>query len=441
MDGKEFSQKMNGLIPGCSGQNVNLWVTWAEECTAAGQYVDFVERPKDAAVSGWLDSFYASFYFVKSEFGEETAKRLIDLSASKLCLYPYEMKQAAEMLHNGCTKEQLMESMQEGALVSDVKFPSMKDVEQDLSAKNSGKEGKAMNRDKPPDGELMENEAVQQFFKLLMENRPEAGQDYSIMLWQMENMAHQLDAAMKELSEVKGQLAEMQESPVKKFVSHAVNAVEKRLHSMQEGLMDMKGRIIEGAKEAVAGVKQTGIKALDKAVSAMGIKKGLEAMQKNLSASMADIKNTIGKVEAVGQELRSAGEHLKNAGRAAAGKERKAVDVGEEGRFQAAILSPLRAERDILVKLNNLALAAIGNVERLEQAAGNALEEAKDGSLPAGQGMPEPDIELPPYQEKAMEHNAEKPSVLKDLKEKKSQAAAHAAPAPDKERKTQEAAL
>lgn len=440
MDSKEFSEKVNGLIPGCFGQNVNLWVTWAEECTAAGQYVDFVERPKEAAVAGWLDSFYASFYFVKKEFGEETAKRLIDLPASKLCLYPYEMKQAAGLLHNGGTEEQLLKSMQEGDLASDEKFPSMKDVEQDLSVKGSGKEGRAMDGDKPPGGRLMEDEAVRQFLKLLMEDRPEAGHDYSVMLGQMESMARQLDAAAKELSEVKGQLAGMQESPVKKFVSHAVNAVEKRLHSMREGLMEMKMSIIGGAKEAVEGVKQTGIKALDKAVSGIGIKKGLEAVRKNLSASVADIKNTVGKVEAAGQELRSAGEHLKNAGRVAAGKEREAVDAGGEGRFQAAILSPLRAEQDILVKLNNMALAAIGSVERLEQAAGHTKEEtvpeAGQGELkvPGEEEDPE-DLEPPPDKGK------EKPSVLKELQEKKAQAAARPSPAPEKEKKSHEAAL
>lgn len=210
--------------------------------------------------------------------------------------------------------------------------------------------------------------------------------------------------------------------------------------------MDMKERIVEGAKEAVAGVKRTGIKALDKAVSAIGIKNRLEAMQGNLSASMADIKNTIEKVEAVGQELRSAGGHLKNVGRAAAGKEREDVDGGKEGRFQSAILSPLRMERDVLVKLNNLALAAIGNVERLERAAGNNLEEARDGKQADVKGIPSPGMEMdakltesgkiPPTNNKA-----EKPSVLKDLKEKKDQTAGHAVPAPDKGRKAPEAAL
>lgn len=294
-----------------------------------------------------------------------------------------------------------------------------------------------MKEENRPDGRFMEHEAVREFYKLLMENRPEAGQDYSVLLWQMENMAQRLDSAMKELSEVRGQLATMQESPVKTFISHTMNAVERRLHSMQEGLMDMKGCIIEGAKQAVARVKQTGIKALDKTVSVIGIKDGLEVMQKTVSASMADIKNTIEKIEAVGQELRSAGGHLKNVGRAASGKERKAVDGGTEGRFQSALLSPLRAERDILVKLNNLTLAAIGNVERLEQAARN--KEVR--SIVSAEDNAPPEHPAEARKKPAENDKAGKSSVLNDLKEKKNQAAAHPSPAQDKKRKAKEAAL
>ena len=109
--------------------------------------------------------------------------------------------------------------------------------------------------------------------------------------------------------------------------------------------MGLKEQIITCAKEAAAGIKQAGVKALDKAVSAIGAKKTLEAMQKNLSGSITEIRQSIEKVEAVGKELRSVGGHLKNAGRAAAGKEMVTVDGGTEGRFQAAVLAPLRSRR------------------------------------------------------------------------------------------------
>ena len=203
---------------------------------------------------------------------------------------------------------------------------------------------------------------------------------------------------------------------------------------------EMKERIVEGAKEAVEGFKRTGVKALDHAVSALGIKKALESIQKGIGESIADVKKSIEKVESLGHELRSAGGHMKNAGRALIGKEQQAVDGGSEGRFQAAVLSPLRMEKTILNQLNNMALAAIGNMERLEQAAGHTREDA----IPeAGQEEPEEHLEAADLDdlEPSPDKGKEKPSVLKDLQEKKAQAAARPSPAPEKEKKVHEAAL
>ena len=50
-------------------------------------------------------------------------------------------------------------------------------------------------------GELLENEAVRHFLQLLTENRPDQGQDYSMMLWQVDNMADKLNRALAELHE------------------------------------------------------------------------------------------------------------------------------------------------------------------------------------------------------------------------------------------------
>ena len=288
-------------------------------------------------------------------------------------------------------------------------------------------------------GELLENEAVRQFLQLLTENRPDQGQDYSMMLWQVDNMADKLNRALAELHEVKGQLATMQENPAKRFVSRVADAVEERLHAMQERLAEMKTHIVEGAKEAVEGFKRTGVKALDGAVSALGIRKALESMQKGIGESIADVKKSIEKVENLGHELRSAGGHIKNAGRTIMGKERQ-VDGGSEGRFQAAVLSPLRMEKTILNQLNNMALAAIGNVERLEQAAGHTKEEAVSE---AGQEGPETFEAVDELEdlEPSADSGKEKPSVLKDLQEKKALAAAQTMPMPDKGTKSREAAL
>lgn len=289
-------------------------------------------------------------------------------------------------------------------------------------------------------GQLQENEAVRQFLQLLMENRPDKGQDYSMMLWQMDSMANQLNSALNELHDVREQLAKMQENPVKRFVLHVADAVEGRLHVMQICLAEMKERIVEGAKEAVEGFKRTGVKALDQAASALGVKKALESIQKGIGESITDVKKSIEKVENLGHELRSAGGHMKNAGRALMGKEQREVDGGSEGRFQAAVLSPLRMEKTILNQLNNMALAAIGGMERLEQAAGHTKEEA---ALEAGQEAAEMPVEMEDMEglEPAPDKGKGKPSVLKDLQEKKAQAAARPSPVPEKEKKSHEAAL
>lgn len=289
--------------------------------------------------------------------------------------------------------------------------------------------------DSPPkSGPVQENQDVQQFLKFLMENRPDKGQDYSMMLFQMDNMAGRLETALNELQVVKQQLAEVRESPAKNFITRAVNAVENRLHAMQERLLDMKDHIVESARQAVDDFKQAGVSVLDKAVSALGIKKGLEAMQEDLSASIADMKQSIGKIETIGHELRSVSGHVKNVGRAVIGKEQQTVDGGTEGRFQAAILAPMRMEKKILGQLNNMALAAIGGVERLEQAAGREQE-------PVEEAEPEQPEELGEEPEKLVAREEKKPSVLKDLREMQAQAAARPAPTPDREKKPQEAAL
>ena len=278
---------------------------------------------------------------------------------------------------------------------------------------------------------LQENEAVKELIKLLMENRPEMGKEYSTMLRQMDGMEKQLDAALEELQEVKAQLAEMQESPEKQTISRVAGLVEGKLHAVQERLTGIKDRIIEGAKEAVAGFKHMGITALDKAVSGLGIKRALEAVQAELDSSISHMNKSIEKIESIGNELRSVGGHVKNIARAVAGKERQAVDGGREGRFQAAVLAPMRMEKTMLYRLRNKVLAAIGGVERLEQAAGRGKETEKAKGQEAGASKRSA--------EKQAGKGEEKPSVLNDLQQKKKEAAAHSAP--DRDRKPQEAAL
>ena len=259
------------------------------------------------------------------------------------------------------------------------------------------------------------NEAIQQFINLLNENGREGqAQDLSQLMWYMDGMSRQFNAVLQELQAVKQQLAQAQASPQKSALSRMVNTLEDKVQQIRTCLDNLREKIVKCAVSAVQGFKQMGVAALDKAVSVLGVKKALMNLQNDIGNTAADMKKSIEKVERLGRELRSVGGHLKNIGRAMAGKDVQAVDGGREGRFQAVLLTPMRVTYQMLTRMNNATLAAIGKVERLEQTAENVRETRA----------------------------AKRPSVRKDLESKKVEAAARAArSAPEKEFKPKEAAL
>ena len=230
-------------------------------------------------------------------------------------------------------------------------------------------------------------------------------------------MIRQFSAAVQELQEVKAQLAYEKQPAVQKVMQGVVTNLEIKLERARDMLAGLRERITDCARTAIGNFKEAGVSALDKAVSAMGVKNVLESVQNHLSGMIADTKQSIEKVENIGHELRSVGGHLKNAGRAMTGKETQAVDGGQEGRFQSAVLAPMRATQKLLTTMNNTTLATIGGIENLEQTA-EASREARAERLAE-----------------------KKPSILRDLAEKKAKAAVRSASAPEKEHKPQEAAL
>ena len=270
------------------------------------------------------------------------------------------------------------------------------------------------------------SEAIQQFIKLLEENgRQGQAQDLSTLLWYMDGMNRQFDAVFQELQEVKAQLAQEQQPAVKKIIQSAATNLENKLEWARDMLADLRERITDCARSAVENFKEAGASALDRASSVVGagVKNVLESLQEHLSGMIADTKQNIEKVENIGCELRSVGGHLKNVGRAVIGKEAQAVDGGQEGRFQSAILAPMRATQKLLSSMNNTALAAIGGMEHLEQAA-EATRDRKTERIAQKPGK----------------HLEKKPSIRQMLAEKKAETA-RSAPAPSKEHKAPEAAL
>ena len=274
--------------------------------------------------------------------------------------------------------------------------------------------------------DMEKSPAFQEFLKLLNENgRAVQGQDLSLMAWYLDGMERQFDAVLQELQSVKAEPAQVSErqAPAKFFLSKMVEALETRVERARNRLLTFCDRIVECAQDAVDRFKDAGVSALDSAITAMGVKKGLEHLQEGLQNSLSGIRDAIGKAEDVGHELRSVGGHLKNAGRAMTGKDTQTVDGGQEGRFQSAVLAPMRGIQKLLSNINNNTLAAIGVVEDLEQSADMARNRQEERAA-----------------DKPGKRLAKKPSIRQALQKNQTEIAAKPAPAPDKN-KGQEAAL
>lgn len=269
--------------------------------------------------------------------------------------------------------------------------------------------------------------SFQEFVKLLNENGREIqAQDLSLMAWYLEDMILQFNLALNELNTVKSNLAKVteQQVPSKPVLSKMVEALEVKVEQARRRLVAFQGKIIAFTQDAVDRFKDAGVSALDNAVAAMHVKTGLEHLQESLQDSLSGMKVTMGKVEEMGVQLRQGFRNIANAGRIAANKELDADPKIEGGRFQSAVLAPMRIAQKVLSNINNNTLAAIGAVEDLEQSA----DKARDRQAERMEGKPGKRLE-------------KKPSIRQALAEKKVEAAARAAPSPERERKAPEAAL
>ena len=255
---------------------------------------------------------------------------------------------------------------------------------------------------------LRENHDLDALRQLMAEQgREQQTGELDRLLRQMDSMERQLRAVSQELQAVRAQLTQASglAAPEQRLMAGLIQKLDSRIQSLRERLAGLRDHMASWAKDTLEHFKQSGVSALDSAFSSLKVKEGLQQVQVGVQGCTDALRGGIRRVERMGSELRQAGKHLHDAGRAAVGKEpAQQMDTTQEGRFQAGLLLPLRTAAKGLSHVNNAALAAIGSVERLEQAA-------------------------------------RKPSIRQALAEKKAEAAAHTAPEPAQTRKHQEAAL
>lgn len=130
----EFIQKMHGLLSGRADGATPTWIRWVEGCVERKQYAYFTEQPDDIAIGQWLDQLYTVMCIVCKEYGEEAAVRTWEL-ASVSCLYPYELKYAAEYLIDGGDPQGIVDMIDEGTLVDDMMMRTLQEVKKNNQTK------------------------------------------------------------------------------------------------------------------------------------------------------------------------------------------------------------------------------------------------------------------------------------------------------------------
>lgn len=216
---------------------------------------------------------------------------------------------------------------------------------------------------------LRENEHIKELLELLSQlDERDKTEDFSNLLLTVDSMEMQFNKVLKDLQEVKTQLARLQKSPVKQTLAGMMNRVEYKIQETRTKLNEIKAGIIEGVEKTMQNVKYMGLASLNKMLSLLGVRQALENMCSNLEQAGKMIDHTIVKLGEVGQELRGAGQYISNAGHILIGKERQEVSANGQKSIASAVLTPMRNTRNILNSMEKNVAYAVDRLEHLEQA-------------------------------------------------------------------------
>lgn len=125
-----FQSAMAGMLPSAKAGAVQPWIEFVEDIARNGQSVNFQEEPDlETAEAHWYDTLLAGFYRLRTGHDEPAAAKTLELGLENLCLYPYELEEAAVQLSQGASLEKLGELMRDGLLESEkAEFPRLQDV-------------------------------------------------------------------------------------------------------------------------------------------------------------------------------------------------------------------------------------------------------------------------------------------------------------------------
>lgn len=203
------------------------------------------------------------------------------------------------------------------------------------------------------------------------QGRPSAAKDFRELVEQIGSMERQLDAAAKEISAMRRELAELRDfhgEPLHTTAKQSLDAASRQIAQAKERLGAVKDKIIQGAKDAVTAIREKGIGALNNAMSFLGVKNDLKAIRESLDKNTKSCDRSLARVETISRQYHEVGTAARNLGRALTGKEVR-DDTKDPGRLAKVAAAPFHTLKTLYSGLAKGADAALGRLEKLEQAA------------------------------------------------------------------------
>lgn len=219
---------------------------------------------------------------------------------------------------------------------------------------------------------LREDANVIELLAILEERgRPSTARDFRELVEQVGSMERQLDAAAKEIAAMRRELAELRDfhgEPLHTEAKRNIDTASRQITQAREWLGRVKDRIVQGAKGAVAAVRGKGIGALNNAMSFLGVKDDLQAIREGIDKNTKSCDRSLARVDAISRQYHEVGTAARNFGRALTGKEVR-DDTRDSGRLAKVAAAPFHTLKTLYSGLAKGVDAALGRLEKLEQAA------------------------------------------------------------------------
>lgn len=123
-------------------ETISCWITFAKECVACGQFVDFAEEGAQMRpVNLWLETLMAGFFDIHKRFGKHIVTQVCDLALQPNCLYPSEMQQAVKHFQAGGSPSDITKMIENGKLEGCKSFfpkLSLRDINNSPCVSNDG---------------------------------------------------------------------------------------------------------------------------------------------------------------------------------------------------------------------------------------------------------------------------------------------------------------